>query len=67
MATKGKLVEYLDGGKFICALVTDDGGKRLRLFAQNGREVNLTPSRIIVSSKHTHNLNGSSEERKTLL
>lgn len=67
MTTKGKLVEYLDGGKFICALVTDDGGKRLRLFAQNGREVNLTPSRIIISSNQTYNLNGSSEERKKLL
>ncbi len=41
MIVTGKLIEYLDNGKFICALVTESQPKRLRLINQNGRELNL--------------------------
>jgi len=54
MIVTGKLIEYLDNGKFICALVTECQPKRLRLINQNGRELNLPLSRVVHSSKETH-------------
>ena len=62
MATTGNLVEYLDGGKFICAYVTAIQGKRLRLINQNGRELNLPASRVVHVSEKTHPLDLSREE-----
>ncbi len=56
MIVAGKLIEYLDNGKFICALVVESQPKRLRLINQNGREVNLPISRVIHSSSQTHPL-----------
>lgn len=45
--TSGKLIEYLDNGKFVCGYVTDSQPKRVRLVNQNGRELNLPTSRIV--------------------
>ena len=47
----GKIVEYLENGKFICGLVTDCQSKRVRLINQNGREVNLPASRVVHCSE----------------
>ena len=47
MAWPGKIIEYIEQGKFICAWVEEDAGKRLRLLNQNGREVNLPTSRVV--------------------
>lgn len=54
MIVTGKLIEYLDNGKFICALVTESQPKRLRLINQNGRELNLPESRVIHYSCDGH-------------
>ncbi len=54
MIVTGKLIEYLDNGKFICALVTESQPKRLRLINQNGRELNLPESRVIHCSTESH-------------
>ncbi len=62
MIAAGKLIEYLDNGKFICALVTESQPKRVRLINQNGREVNLPVSRIINCSTQTHAVISSREE-----
>ncbi len=43
----GKIVEYVDQGKFICALVQGEDGKRLRVINQNGREMKLPQARIV--------------------
>lgn len=43
----GKIVEYVDQGKFICALVQGVDGKRLRVINQNGREMKLPLARIV--------------------
>lgn len=43
----GKIVEYVDQGKFICALVQGEDGKRLRVMNQNGREMKLPQGRIV--------------------
>ena len=45
--SSGKLIEYLDNGKFICGFVTDIQPKRIRLVNQNGRELNLPVSRVV--------------------
>ncbi|MDH3359938.1 MAG: ribonuclease catalytic domain-containing protein [Desulfobulbaceae bacterium] len=47
MTAQGKIGEYIDQGKFLCAFVVEDTGKRLRLLNQNGREVKLSLSRLI--------------------
>lgn len=44
---QGRIIEYMEQGKFICALVVGGSGKRLHLFNQNGREVNLPASRVL--------------------
>jgi exoribonuclease-2 len=54
MIVTGKLIEYLDNGKFICALVIESQPKRLRLVNQNGRELNLPESRVIHCSAESH-------------
>ncbi len=56
MILQGSLIEFIDDGKFICGLVTENGDKRLRLLGQNGRDIKLPPSRIITVSKKTHSL-----------
>ncbi len=62
MIVAGKLIEYIDNGKFICALVTENQSKRLRLINQNGREVNLPLSRVIHCSTVVHPITASREE-----
>lgn len=54
MIFTGRIIEYLDNGKFVCALVTESQPKRLRLINQNGREVNLPVSRVVHCSTSTH-------------
>ncbi len=56
MIASGKLIEYLDNGKFICAFVTESQTKRVRLINQNEREVNLPVSRIIHCSSAGHSI-----------
>jgi len=53
--TSGKLIEYLDNGKFVCGYVTDSQPKRVRLLNQNGRELNLPVSRIVHCSISSYN------------
>ena len=60
----GKLIEYLDNGKFICGFVTDSQPKRVRLLNQNGRELNLPISRIVHCSESSHH---TGPDRDTLI
>lgn len=62
MSSTGKLIEYLDGGKFLCAYVTGSQVKRLRLINQNGREMNLPLSRVVHTSVANHTIDLSREE-----
>jgi exoribonuclease-2 len=61
MIFTGKLIEYLDNGRFVCALVTESQPKRLRLINQNGRELNLPISRVVHCSTETHPADASRE------
>ncbi len=62
MATVGKLIEYLDSGKFLCAYITGAQAKRLRLINQNGREMNLPLSRVVHCSEKNHSVELPREE-----
>ena len=42
-----KIIEYVEQGRFLCGLVLQDQGKRLRIINQNGREMNLPVARVV--------------------
>ena len=67
MTPTGTLIEYLDGGRFICGLVLQDTGNRLRLLNQNGREVSLPASRVVSVSATRQSVDISRDERIALL
>uniref|UniRef100_UPI00405693E3 ribonuclease catalytic domain-containing protein n=1 Tax=Candidatus Electronema sp. TaxID=2698783 RepID=UPI00405693E3 len=67
MTSPGSIVEYLDGGRFLCGLVLQDSSGRLRLFNQNGKEIVLPVSRVLTVSKTRHQIEGSREDRMALL
>jgi exoribonuclease II len=50
MSLQGKIVEYIEQGRFICAMVLEEQNRRLRVVNQNGRDVNLPFSRIVHQS-----------------
>jgi exoribonuclease II len=54
MVTSGKIIEYLENGKFVCAFVSECQNKRTRSLNQNGREVLLPFSRIVHCSDTTY-------------
>jgi len=54
MSLQGKLVEYIEQGRFLCAFVLEEAGKKLRLLNQNGREINLSSARIVHQSRERH-------------
>lgn len=62
MVTSGNIIEYLENGKFVCALVTECQNKRTRSLNQNGREINLPLSRIVHCSRATHPTTMNREE-----
>lgn len=47
MGLQGKIIEYVDNGKFLCAYVQEESGNRLRLLNQNSREVSLPLARVV--------------------
>ncbi len=59
----GRLVEFIDAGKFICAYITENTGARLRLLGQNGRDIKLPASRVVNISGTVHSLE---HDRETL-
>lgn len=62
MTLDGRIVEYLENGKFICAFVVEDTGNRLRLLNQNSRELNLPLNRIIHFTKEKTSVKRSRED-----
>jgi exoribonuclease II len=47
----GKIVEYIDRQKIICAVVVEVKQQRLRLLNENNREISLSEGRLLHSSK----------------
>jgi len=50
---QGKIIEYIDQGKIICAVCLQDKGDRLHLLTSLNREVNLAAKRAIFVSYST--------------
>ena len=67
MALDGRIVEYLENGKFICAFVFADNGTRLHLLNQNSRELNLAPNRVVHSTNEKVAPASSREDIITIL
>jgi exoribonuclease-2 len=59
---QGKIVEYIDQGKFICTICLQDKGTRLHLLTSSNREVNLSPKRAILISNLSNNVEIPREE-----
>ncbi len=49
--SQGKIVEYIDHGKFVCTLCIQDNIKSLRLLTLSNREVKFSPKRAILISQ----------------
>ena len=62
MTLDGRIVEYLENGKFICAFVFEDTGNRLRLLNQNSKELNLPLNRIVHFTKEKTSVKRSRED-----
>ncbi len=67
MTTPGSIIEYLDGGRFICGLALQSVGNRLRLLNQNGREMNLPASRVVTISRTKYPVDISRDDCITML
>ncbi|MDR3090545.1 MAG: RNB domain-containing ribonuclease [Desulfobulbaceae bacterium] len=67
MVAAGTLIEYLDNGRFVCALVMSSEDKRLRLLNQNGREVLLPSNRVMHASRRPLSLGASREQLESFL
>ncbi len=48
--TQGKIVEYVEQGRFTCAFCLEDKGNRLHLLTSLNREVSLAPKRAVLIS-----------------
>jgi exoribonuclease-2 len=59
MFNPGKIIEYLENGKFICGFITETHPKRVHLFNQNRREINLPVSRIVHCSHISYPIDGN--------
>lgn len=61
MISPGSIIEYMDGGKFCCGLVTAVADRKLQLISQNGREGHLPESRVLLASRRGQPREGSRE------
>ncbi len=64
---QGKIIEYVDQGRFFCGLVLQEQAKRLRLMNQNGREMNLPAARVVHTGSRTHAVSLPREDTMRLL
>lgn len=67
MISPGSLIEFIDGGKFFCGLVSGVADKKIQLLSQNGREINLPEARVLNVSQQRYPQNGSREAITALL
>ncbi len=67
MISPGSLIEFIDGGRFHCGLVSGVADKKIQLINQNGREINLPEARILIASYQLFPQNVSRETVTALL
>ncbi|OQY15498.1 MAG: hypothetical protein B6I32_07125 [Desulfobacterium sp. 4572_20] len=59
---QGKIIEYIDQGRFVCTICLQDKGNRLHLLTPSNREVNLSPKRAMLVSGATIDIERPREE-----
>ena len=59
---QGKIVEYIDQGRFVCTICLQDKGNRLHLLTPSNREVNLSQKRIMLISETTIDVSQTRED-----
>ena len=67
MISPGSLIEFIDGGRFFCGLVSGVVDRKIQLLSQNGREINLPEARVLNVSLQRFPQNGSREAITALL
>jgi exoribonuclease-2 len=67
MISPGSIIEFIDGGKFQCGLVSQVAEKKLQLTTQNGREMHLSLSRVLSVSRQPQTRPDSREALTALL
>ncbi|PIE58322.1 MAG: ribonuclease R [Desulfobulbus propionicus] len=67
MISAGSIIEYLDGGKCVCALITQVQEKRLHIINQNGKEFTLPRARVFIATEQQYSTDRSREEIMALL
>ena len=67
MIAPGSLIEFIDGGRFFCGLVSGVAEKKIQLLSQNGREINLPEARILSVSRQIYPCGASREAITSLL
>ncbi|ADW17140.1 ribonuclease II [Desulfobulbus propionicus DSM 2032] len=51
MISPGSLIEFIDAGRFFCGYVTGLADRKIHLLSQNGRELHLPESRVLIASR----------------
>ncbi len=59
---QGKIIEFIDQGRFICTLCLQDKGSKLHLLTPLNREVNISPKRALLFSKASLDIGMPREE-----
>lgn len=68
MSLQSRLIEFLDQGQFLTALVLEDANtKRLRILTQKGKEYNIPLSRVVHAGRRPVAVGAAREERLRLL
>lgn len=67
MIAPGKVIEFIDGGRFFCGLVNNVAERKIHLLNQNGREMHLPESRVLIASRRDYPVNGSRESTAAML
>jgi exoribonuclease-2 len=67
MISPGSLIEFIDGGRFYCGYVTGLADRKIHLLNQNGRELHLPESRVLIASRQTHPPLATREAQTSLL
>ena len=65
--SQGKIIEYIERGKFICTLCLQDKGNSLHLLTPANREVKLPPKRAILISQKSIDTQKSREDLLEIL
>lgn len=67
MIPPGSLIEFIDGGRFFCGLVSGVADKKVQLINQSGRELHLPEGRILNVSHQVYSQVASREAITALL